>query len=152
MALRNLRYDGDPILRKVSREVTEVTPHILELLDDMKETLVAENGVGLAAVQVGVLKRIFVIDVGDGPVEFINPRIVESDGEQTGEEGCLSIPNMVGVVTRPDHVICEAYDRNMKKFTIEGTDLLARAICHEYDHLDGVLYKDKAEGSLQRVQ
>ncbi|MDD5948928.1 MAG: peptide deformylase [Lachnospiraceae bacterium] len=151
MAIRNLRYDGDPILRKISKEVKEVTPRIEELIDDMFETMEAENGCGLAGPQVGVLKRIFVIDVGDGPMEFINPVILEKSGSQTGGEGCLSLPGKIATVTRPNHVVCEAYDRHMNKFRIEGEELLARAICHEYDHLDGVLYKDVADGPLCNV-
>lgn len=151
MAIRNLRYDGDPILRKVSKEVKEITPRIEELLDDMVETMHVENGVGLAGPQVGVLKRIFVVDVGDGPIEFINPVIIEKSGEQIGGEGCLSLPNKIAKVRRPNHVICEAYNRKMEKFTIEGEELLARAICHEYDHLDGILYKDVAEGPVMNV-
>ena len=152
MAIRNLRYDGDPILRKTSREVKEVTPHLEQLIDDMIETMQLENGVGLAAPQVGVLKRIFVIDVGDGPMEFINPVIVEKSGSQTGSEGCLSLPGKVAIVTRPNHVVCEAYDRHMNPIRVEGEELLARAICHEYDHLDGILYKDVADGKLYDVE
>lgn len=151
MALRNLRYDGDPILRKISKEVTEMTPRISDLIDDMIETMHEEDGVGLAAPQVGVLKRIFVIDIGDGPIVFINPKIVETSGEQTGGEGCLSLPKKVAEVTRPNFVVCEALDRNMEPFTIEGEELMARAICHENDHLDGILYKDVANGPLMDV-
>lgn len=131
MALRNLRYDGDPILRKTCREVEEVTPRIEQLIDDMFDTMYEENGVGLAGPQVGVLKRIFVIDIGEGPLEFINPKIIEESGSQTGGEGCLSLPGKIATVTRPNHVICEAYNRKMEKFTIEAEELLARAICHE---------------------
>lgn len=148
MAIRNIRFDGDDILRKTSKEVKEVTPKIKDLLDDMFETMYEENGVGLAAPQVGILKRIFVIDVGEGPMEFINPVIIEKSGEQTGNEGCLSLPGKVAIVTRPNHVICEAYNRDMELFRIEGEELLARAICHEYDHLDGILYKDVADSEL----
>ena len=108
MALRNLRYDGDPILRKSCREVEEVTPRIEQLIDDMFDTMYEENGVGLAGPQVGVLKRIFVIDIGEGPLEFINPKIIEESGSQTGGEGCLSLPGKIATVTRPNHVICEA--------------------------------------------
>ena len=145
MALRNLRYDGDPILRKTWREVEEVTPRIEQLIDDMFDTMYEENGVGLAGPQVGVLKRIFVIDIGEGPLEFINPKIIEESGSQTGGEGCLSLPGKIATVTRPNHVICEAYNRKMEQFTIEAEELLARAICHENDHLDGILYKDVAD-------
>ncbi len=151
MALRNLRYDGDPILRKTCREVEEVTPRIEQLIDDMFDTMYEENGVGLAGPQVGVLKRIFVIDIGDGPLEFINPKIIEKSGSQTGGEGCLSLPGKIATVTRPNHVICEAYNRKMEKFTIEAEELLARAICHENDHLDGILYKDVADSPVVNV-
>jgi peptide deformylase len=148
MALRNLRYEGDPILEKVSRPVKEMTPHLDQLISDMLETMYDANGVGLAAVQVGVLRRIVTIDVGDGPIVLINPVIEESDGEQTGQEGCLSVPNKVGVVTRPEHVIVSAKDREMKDIKVEGTALLARALCHEIDHLDGHMYTEKVEGDL----
>ncbi len=152
MALRNLRYDGDPILRKTCREVEEVTPRIEQLIDDMFDTMYEENGVGLAGPQVGVLKRIFVIDIGEGPLEFINPKIIEESGSQTGGEGCLSLPGKIATVTRPNHVICEAYNRKMEKFTIEAEELLARAICHENDHLDGILYKDVADSPVVNVE
>lgn len=152
MAIRNLRFDGDPILRKTSKEVVEVTPKIVELLDDMLETMYAENGVGLAGPQVGVLKRIFVIDIGDGPMEFINPVIVEKSGSQTGSEGCLSLPGKVAEVTRPNYVVCEAFDRNMEPFRVEAEEFLARAICHEYDHLDGILYKDIADSEVFDIE
>lgn len=152
MALRNLRYDGDPILRKICREVEEVTPRIEQLIDDMFDTMYEENGVGLAGPQVGVLKRIFVIDIGEGPLEFINPKIIEESGSQTGGEGCLSLPGKIATVTRPNHVICEAYNRKMEKFTIEAEELLARAICHENDHLDGILYKDVADSPVVNVE
>ena len=152
MALRNLRYDGDPILRKSCREVEEVTPRIEQLIDDMFDTMYEENGVGLAGPQVGVLKRIFVIDIGEGPLEFINTKIIEESGSQTGGEGCLSLPGKIATVTRPNHVICEAYNRKMEKFTIEAEGLLARAICHENDHLDGILYKDVADSPVVNVE
>ena len=143
MAIRNIRTDGDDILRKVCKPVKEMTPRIEELIDDMFETMYDAGGVGLAAPQVGVLKRIVVIDVMDGQqLTLINPEIVESDGEQIGEEGCLSLPGLAGEVARPNHVVCKALDRNMNPITVEGTELLARCICHELDHLDGILYKD----------
>jgi peptide deformylase len=143
MAIRNIRTDGDDILRKVCKPVKEMTPRIEELIDDMFETMYNAGGVGLAAPQVGVLKRIVVIDVMDGQqLCLINPEIVESDGEQVGEEGCLSLPGLAGEVARPNHVVCKALDRDMNPITVEGTELLARCICHELDHLDGVLYKD----------
>ena len=138
MAIRNIRIMGDPILEKVCKEVKEVTPRIKELIEDMLETMYDANGVGLAAPQVGVLKRIVVIDVtGEDPIVLINPRILETSGEQTGGEGCLSLPGKSGTVTRPNYVKVKAYDRDMKPFEIEGTELLARAFCHEIDHLDG---------------
>ena len=150
MAIRNLRYEGDPILRKTSKEVKEITPKVLELIDDMLETMYEAGGVGLAAPQVGILKRIVVIDTtGEDPYILINPRIVESSGEQTGQEGCLSVPGKFGIVTRPNYVKAVALDVNMKPIEVEGTELLARAICHELDHLDGHLYVEKAEGPLQ---
>lgn len=152
MALRTIRTEGDEILTKVSKEVKEVTPKITELIDDMFDTMYESDGCGLAAVQVGVLKRIFVVDVtGEDPMVFINPTIIEKSGSQTGEEGCLSVPMKVGVVTRPNFVKVRAYDEEMNEFEIEGTELLARAICHEYDHLNGELYVDKVEGEIREV-
>ena len=151
MALRTIRVEGDPVLNKVCRPVTEMTDRISTLIDDMLDTMYEANGVGLAAPQVGVLRRIVVIDVGEGPIVMINPEIISQDGEQTGQEGCLSIPDKVGVVTRPNHVVAKALDRDMKEYTVEGTELLARAICHELDHLDGHLYAELAEGPLMDV-
>ena len=152
MAIRTIREIGDPVLNKVSKEVTEVTPRILDLIDDMFETMYETNGVGLAAPQVGILKRIVVIDTtGEDPILLINPRIVEVDGEQTGTEGCLSVPGKSGVVTRPNYVKVVAQDENLETFEIEGTELLARAFCHEIDHLDGHLYVEKVEGDLVDV-
>lgn len=149
MAIRNVREIGEEVLTKKSKAVTEMTPRIRELIEDMLDTMYEANGVGLAAPQVGVLKRIVVIDVtGDDPHILINPRIVESSGEQTGREGCLSVPGKAGKVTRPNYVKAVALDMNMKEFELEGTELLARAICHELDHLDGHLYVEKAEGPL----
>ena len=153
MAIRNIRIMGDPILEKVCKEVKEVTPRIKELIEDMLETMYDANGVGLAAPQVGVLKRIVVIDVtGEDPIVLINPRILETSGEQTGGEGCLSLPGKSGTVTRPNYVKVKAYDREMKPFEIEGTELLARAFCHEIDHLDGHMYVEKLEGELTDVE
>ncbi len=150
MAIRNIREIGEEVLTKKCREVTEITPRIRELIEDMLETMYEANGVGLAAPQVGVLKRIVVIDTtGEDPHILINPRIVESSGEQTGQEGCLSVPGKSGQVTRPNYVKAVAMDVNMKPFELEGTELLARAICHELDHLDGHLYVEKVEGDLQ---
>ena len=153
MAIRNIRIMGDPILEKVCKEVKEVTPRTQELIDDMLETMYDANGVGLAAPQVGILKRIVVIDVtGEDPIVLINPRILETSGEQTGGEGCLSLPGKSGTVTRPNYVKVRAYDRNMKPFEMEGTELLARTFCHEIDHLDGHMYVEKVEGELTDVE
>ena len=149
MALRKIRIAGDPVLEKHCREVTEMTPRISELIDDMFDTMYEAHGVGLAAPQVGILKRIVVIDVGEDPHVLINPVITLQEGEQTGDEGCLSLPGRIGTVTRPEHVIVEAFDREMKKIAVEGEGLLARAICHETDHLDGKMYMTLAEGPLR---
>ncbi len=151
MALRTIREYGDDVLERKCKEVKEVTPRIRELIDDMLDTMYDANGVGLAAPQVGILKRIVVIDVSaeaDSPIIMINPEILETDGEQTGYEGCLSIPGKSGVVTRPNYVKAKAYDLDMNEFIIEGEELLARAICHELDHLDGHMYVEKVEGEL----
>ena len=140
---------GDPLLRKVSRPVEEITPRILTLLDDMKETMRAAEGCGLAAVQVGVLRRIAIIEVEEGTVyELINPKIVAFAGEQQESEGCLSNPGNYGITKRPKAVTVRAMDRYGKEFELRGTDLLARAICHECDHLDGKLYTDVQIKSL----
>ena len=153
MAIRNIREDGDEVLRKVCKPVTQMTDRLTTLIDDMFDTMYEANGVGLAAPQVGVLRRIVVIDIGEGePLVLINPEIVESDGEQIGAEGCLSLPGLQGEVARPQHVICKALDRDMQEITVEGEDLLARAICHELDHLDGILYKDLAIDGLYKVE
>lgn len=152
MALRQIRTAGDPVLTKTCKEIKEVTPKLTELVDDMLETMYEANGVGLAAPQVGILRRLVVIDVGDGPIVMINPRIVESSGSQTGDEGCLSLPGKAGVVTRPNYVKAVAFDEDMEEYEIEGTELLARAICHELDHLDGHMYTEKVEGALHDVQ
>ncbi len=152
MAIRNIREIGDEVLTKKCKEVTEITPRIRDLIGDMLETMYESNGVGLAAPQVGILKRIVVIDVtGEDPYILINPRIVETSGEQTGSEGCLSVPGKAGTVTRPNYVKAVALDVNMKPFELEGTELLARAICHELDHLEGHLYVEKVEGELHEV-
>ena len=150
MAIRNIRTLGEDVLRAKAKEVTEVTPRIRELIDDMFETMYEANGVGLAAPQVGIRKRIVVVDVtGEDPVALINPVILKSDGEQTGYEGCLSVPGKTGIVTRANHVIVEAYNENLEKFTIEAEELMARALQHEIDHLDGVVYVDLVkEGEL----
>lgn len=152
MAIRNIREIGEEVLTKRCKEVTEMTSRTRELIADMLETMYEANGVGLAAPQVGILKRIVVIDVtGEDPYILINPRIVESSGEQTGQEGCLSVPGKSGVVTRPNYVKAVALDVNMKPFELEGTELLARAICHELDHLEGQLYVERVEGDLMDV-
>ena len=136
---------GDEVLRKVCRPVDKITPRTLTLLDDMVETMRAANGVGLAAPQVGVLRRIVVIEVEEGKViELINPKIIAYSGEQTDTEGCLSVPGRSGTVTRPRHVTVRALNRRGESFDITGSDLLARAFCHELDHLDGKLYVDIA--------
>ena len=137
---------------EIAKEVKEVTPQTKELIDDMLETMYEAMGVGLAAPQVGILKRIVVIDIGEGPVVMINPRIVESSGEQTGEEGCLSVPGKSGIVTRPNYVKAVALDEDMKEYEIEGEGLMARAICHELEHLDGHLYVEKVEGELHSTE
>lgn len=153
MATRKVREMGDPVLSKKCKEVLEITPRLQELIDDMFETLYEENGVGLAAPQVGILKRIVVIDTtGEDPLLLINPKILETSGEQDGYEGCLSVPGKSGKVTRPNYVKAIAYDENMVPFEIEGTELLARAICHEVDHLEGHLYVEKVHGPLVNTE
>lgn len=142
MALRNILKDEDPQLRKVCRPVTEFNERLWQLLDDMAETMYAANGVGLAGPQVGILRRLFVMDVGDGLVEAINPEILSEKGEQTDQEGCLSFPEKWGYVTRPQRVKMKAQDRNGKWFILTGEDLKARCICHETDHLNGVVFLD----------
>lgn len=151
MALRTIRTQGDPVLTKVSRPVTEMNQKIRTLIFDMLDTMYEEMGVGLAAPQVGILKRVVTIDVGDGPIVLINPEILETSGEQTGDEGCLSVPGMAGQVTRPNYVKVKALDENMEEVIYEGTELLARAFCHEIDHLDGKMYTDLVEGELHRT-
>lgn len=153
MATRKVREMGDPVLSKKCKEVTEMTPRLQELIDDMFETLYEENGVGLAAPQVGILKRIVVIDTTvEDPLLLINPKILETSGEQDGYEGCLSVPGKSGKVTRPNYVKAIAYNEDMEPFEIEGTELLARAICHEVDHLEGHLYVEKVHGPLVNTE
>ena len=155
MALREIRTIGDPILEKRSKEVTRITDRTEELIDDMLETLYNETGVGLSAVQVGVLKRIVIIDVsedGDDPIVMINPVIKETDGEQDGYEGCLSVPGKTGKVVRPNHVVVEFLDEDMQPQTMEGEEVFARCVCHELDHLEGKLYVDLVEGPLQDME
>ncbi len=150
MAIRNVRKIGDETLETVCRPVKKMTDHIQELIDDMLDTMYDANGVGLAAPQVGVLRRIVVIDVtGEDPYVLINPEIVETQGEQECYEGCLSVPGKVGVVTRPAYVKVRALNRDMEEFELEGEELLARAICHECDHLDGIMYTTKVIGELE---
>ena len=153
MALREIRVMGDDILTKPCKEVTKMTERTKMLIGDMLETMYDSNGVGLAAPQVGILKRIVVIDVydGNGPIILINPVIVETSGEQTGEEGCLSVPGKWGIVTRPNVVKVRAFDMDMNEFEMEGEGLLARAFCHELDHLEGELYVDRVEGELHNT-
>ena len=151
MALRTIRIQGDPVLEKVCRPIEKMTPKIKTLIEDMFETMYEKNGVGLAGPQVGVLRRIAVIDTDGTPYVFINPKIVATDGKQTGDEGCLSIPGKSGTVTRPNYVKVEALDKNMEPFTLEATELLARAVCHELEHLDGILYTTHVEGELHDV-
>lgn len=152
MALRTIRVQGDPVLEKKCREITEMTPKIKELIDDMLETMYDAMGVGLAAPQVGILKRLVVIDIGEGPIVMINPVIIETAGEQTGDEGCLSLPGKAGCVTRPNYVKARFLGEDMEEYEIEGEELLARAICHELDHLDGHMYTEKVEGPLHEVK
>lgn len=144
MALRQIRINEDDVLRKVCKPVKEINEHILTLLDDMAETMYHAEGVGLAAPQVGIVKRVVVIDIGEGLVEMINPVILETKGSQVDYEGCLSLPGRSEKVDRPEYVKVEALNRKGEKVIIEGTELMAVALCHEIDHLDGVLYIDKA--------
>ncbi|WP_313132482.1 peptide deformylase [Anaerocolumna sp.] len=154
MAIRNIRIIGDTVLNKQSKEVKEMTPKIKTLIEDMLDTMYDAQGVGLAAPQVGILKRIVVIDVspeGDNPIVLINPVILETSGEQTGEEGCLSVPGKSGSVTRPNYAKVKALNESMEEIIVEGTELLARALLHENDHLNGELYVDKVVGELHSV-
>ncbi len=151
MAIREIRTMGDEVLTKVCKEVKMMTPRTAILIEDMMDTMYEAQGVGLAAPQVGVLRRIVVIDVGEGPIILINPEILETSGEQTGDEGCLSVPGKAGCVTRPNYVKVKALNENMKEVVYEGEGLLARAFCHEIDHLDGHLYVEKVEGEIHDV-
>ena len=148
MALRTIREFGDEVLNKECKEVTKMTLRTQVLINDMLDTMYEAMGVGLAAPQVGVLKRIVVIDVGEGPIVLINPVILETSGEQTGEEGCLSLPGKAGMVTRPNYAKVKALNENMEEYILEGTELLARAICHECEHLDGFMFVSHVEGEL----
>lgn len=151
MAIRKIRELGDEVLTKKCKEVTKMTLRNRILISDMLDTMYEAQGVGLAAPQVGILKRIAVVDIGDGPIVLINPEILNSAGEQTGEEGCLSVPGKAGTVTRPDYVKIRTYTEDMDVIEIEGEELLARALCHEIDHLDGKMYVDLVEGGLRDV-
>ena len=151
MAIRQIREIGDEILTKQCKEVKKMSLRTRILIGDMLETMYDRSGVGLAAPQVGILKQIVVIDVGDGPIVLINPEIIETSGEQTGEEGCLSVPGKWGIVTRPNRVKVRALNQEMEPVELEGEGLLARAFCHEIDHLSGQLYVDKAEDGLHDV-
>lgn len=150
MALRTILKDGDETLRKVSRPVEKIDDRIVQLLDDMADTMYAAHGIGIAAPQVGVLKRIFVVDIGDGSglFEFINPFFLRKEGSQVCQEGCLSIPGRYGDVERPAVVEIQALDRYGQAFTLQGEGLMAVVLCHEYDHLEGILFKDKVRGEL----
>ncbi|OPJ65553.1 peptide deformylase [Clostridium chromiireducens] len=147
MALRTIRKYGDDVLRKKCREVDQIDERVLTLIEDMKETMYDADGVGLAAPQVGVLKRLFVIDIGEGPLVFINPEIIETSGSQIDEEGCLSLPGETKEVMRPNYVRARALNEKGEEFEIEGEELLARAILHEYDHLNGTLFIDRVKKS-----
>ncbi len=152
MAVRKIRELGDEILRKQCKEVPKMTLRTKMLIGDMLDTMYDAMGVGLAASQVGILKRIVTIDVGDGPIVLINPEVIETSGEQTGEEGCLSVPGKAGVVTRPSYAKVRALNENMEEIEVEGEELLARALLHEIDHLDGKVYVDLVEGGLHDVK
>lgn len=149
MAIRVIREMGDDVLTKKCKDVTKMTLRTKILINDMLDTMYEAMGVGLAAPQVGILKRIVVIDIGEGPMVLINPEIIETAGEQTGEEGCLSVPGKFGVVTRPNYAKVKALNEDMEEIVVEGEELLARALCHEIDHLDGHLYVEHVIGDLQ---
>ena len=152
MAIRKIRELGDEVLIKPCKEVTKMTLRTKILINDMLDTMYEAMGVGLAAPQVGILKRIVTIDIGEGPIVLINPEILETSGEQTGEEGCLSVPGKAGLVTRPNYVKVKALNEDMEEIVLEGEELLARAFCHEIDHLDGKMYVDLVEGGLHDVE
>ena len=152
MAIRKIRELGDEVLTKPCKEITKMTLRTKILINDMLDTMYEAMGVGLAAPQVGILKRIVTIDIGEGPIVLINPEILETSGEQTGEEGCLSVPGKAGLVTRPNYVKVKALNEDMEEIVLEGEELLARAFCHEIDHLDGKMYVDLVEGGLHDVE
>ena len=148
MAIRQIRVAGDPILNKVCKPVKEMTPNMQTLIEDMLDTMYEANGVGLAAPQVGILRRVAVIDIGDGPIVLVNPQILEEEVEQTGDEAGLSLPGKAGEVKRPNRVVVQAYDASMTQYKIEGEELLARALCHEIEHLDGHMYMEHVIGEI----
>ncbi|WP_033154566.1 peptide deformylase [Pseudobutyrivibrio ruminis] len=153
MALLEIReYGKDDVLLKKCKPVKELTPRLKTLIGDMLDTMYDADGVGLAAPQVGVLRRICVIDIGEGPVVLINPEVIETSGEQTGSEGCLSVPGKTGIVTRPNYAKVKALNEDMEEIIVEGEELMARALLHEIDHLDGHIYVDKVEGELYNVE
>lgn len=152
MAIRKIRELGEDVLAKPCKEVPKMTFRTKTLIHDMLDTMYAASGVGLAAPQVGILKRIAVIDVGEGPIILINPVILETEGEQTGEEGCLSLPGKAGIVTRPNYVRVRTLNEQMEEVEIEGEELLARALCHEIEHLDGKMYIDLVEGGIYDIE
>lgn len=152
MAIRTIRTEKEEVLRKISKPVKSFDESLWTLLDDMKETMYLAEGVGIAAPQVGILKRAFIVDIGEGPVEFVNPEILAVEGEQLGEEGCLSVPKRYGTVRRPNYVKMRAQDRNGNVFEIEGKEFMARAMLHEFDHLEGKLFVDLVEGDLFEVE
>lgn len=150
MAIRVIRTDSDPILRKKSRKIDEINDRTLELLEDLVDTMEEAEGVGLAAPQIGVLRRAVVVDVGDGPIKMVNPVIISDDGKEIQPEGCLSVPGYSGLVERPLKILVKYIDEKGEEITLEAEELLARAICHEIDHLEGILYTDKAT-DIQRI-
>lgn len=152
MAIRKIRTEEESVLRKVSKPVQAFDAALITLLEDMADTMYEANGVGLAGPQIGQLKRIFIVDIGEGLIEFINPEIIKTEGEQFGEEGCLSVPNKYGNVRRPNYVKVRAQDRAGNYFEVEGTELMARAILHEFDHLEGRLYVDLVEGDIVETE
>ncbi len=152
MAIRTIRTEKEEVLRKISKPVKKFDESLWTLLDDMKETMYLAEGVGIAAPQVGLLKRAFIVDIGEGPIEFVNPEIIAVEGEQIGEEGCLSVPKKYGTVKRPNYVKMRACDRHGNAFEIEGYEFMARAMLHEFDHLEGKLFIDVVEGDLFEVE
>lgn len=152
MAIRQIRVAGDPILNKVCKQVKELTPMLDTLIEDMLDTMYESNGVGLAAPQVGILRRIAVVDIGDGPIVLVNPEIIEQEGEQTGDEACLSLPGKAGQVKRPNRVVVHAFDEHMEEYEMEGEELLARAFCHEIEHLDGHMFMERVIGDIHDAE